>query len=91
MYNIHINKSDDITKIKEFLYKDSIVHLLRKKEIFDKDVITKFGTTSKYKNICFSPGRKWRISYYLNGKRKDKSGFENEEEAYQALKLINSN
>ena len=90
VYNLHINRTEDIKKVRQFLYKDATVFMDRKKLIFDNHTELKFATTSRYKSICKSTDRKtWRALYYdQNGKRKEKSCLKSEEEAYNFLKNL---
>lgn len=87
IFNINVNRIKDILKIKDFLYKDSCVHLERKRDIFYNFSNNKFGTTSYKKGVCFSKGaKKWRAYYYDDiGKRKEKACLKSEKEAVDFL------
>lgn len=91
VYELHIKKQYDVKLIRNFLYQNSSVFLSRKKEIFYLNTNIKFNSTSKYKYVCQRDKDNWRITYYEEGKRKEKSGFKTEELAYQALLKIKNN
>ena len=91
-FELHIKKIEDVNKIRNYLYDNSTKYMQRKKDVFYSDLIKyKFGkSTSKYKNVCFK-SNSWNITYYdSTGKRKGKSGFKTEDEAYTELIRLQS-
>lgn len=91
-YQFNIKKKEDTLKVRDFFYLNSSIYLIRKKEIFYTNTEIKnnnFKTSSKYKNICYRKRTKsWSAMYYLNGKRIEKSGFNDEETAYYFIKNL---
>jgi len=91
VFSLHIDRKEDIQKVKNFLYKDANIFLKRKWEIFQNYSEEKFNTTSKYKGICFSKNnrQKWRVYFYDSfGKRKEKCGFKTEQDAFDFLQNL---
>lgn len=89
-FQLNFKGKKDIIKIRNFLYENANIFLTRKFNIFQTDIINKKEntTTSKYKNVCFrKKTNKWSAVFYLKNKRKEKSGFKTEEEAYEFLKM----
>jgi len=90
IWSLQIVNSEDIIKLKNYLYKDTNVYMLRKYEIFNIDVNIKINDncTSQYKNISYRKStNRWRASFYENDIRKEKT-FKTELDAYNFLKSI---
>jgi hypothetical protein len=88
-FQLNYKSKNDILKIRDFLYNDSNIFLKRKFEIFQTEIINKkeIAGLSKYKNICFrKKTQTWSVLFYENNKRKEKSGFKTEMDAYDFLK-----
>lgn len=89
-YQLNFKSKNDIIKIRNFFYKNANIFLKRKYELFQKEIFLKKEntTTSKYKNVCFRKKTKtYSVCYYENNKRKEKSGFNTEHDAYEFLKI----
>jgi len=90
-FQFEIRRKNDIILFRDFIYYNNCICLTRKKEKFFTQIELKHdGTllTSRHKNICFRKNRnRWRATYYLEGKRKEKS-FKSESEALNFLENL---
>lgn len=93
IYYTSCTRANDLIKLKEFLYCDAHLYLIRKKEKFDKiqtqeDLLLsrKNNKTSKYRGICF---KKYLNKWVARANNKDGQrvwigSFDSEEEAFNS-------
>lgn len=76
--------TDELNKIKEWLYKDASLYLERKKAVFD--TLPEFRGSSRHKGVYWIKVRnRWLARIYADGKMKTIGQYLTEEEAIAAL------
>ena len=88
VWNIHSKKREDIDKIRRYLYRDANTYLMRKKRIFETELIqNRTGYSSSRIGVSYRPLKnRWRATYRLEGNRKERI-FQTESDA---IKFLNS-